>query len=66
MRRAPPMSGELDRRIEAEGLLKESVNLIRKLLDLHGQGKTEDMALEAAYFAGKFTSYCDRYEVPYE
>lgn len=66
MRRAPPMPGELDRRIEAEGLLKESVNLIRKLLDLHGRGKTEEMALEAAYFAGKFTSYCDRYEVPYE
>ena len=66
MRRAPPMSGELDRRIEAEGLLKESVNLIRKLLDLHGQGKTEEMALETAYFAGKFTSYCNRYEVPYE
>lgn len=66
MHRAPPMSGELDRRIEAEGLLKESVTLIRKLLDLHGRGKTEEMALEAAYFAGKFTSYCDRYEVPYE
>ena len=66
MRRAPPMPGELDRRIEAEGLLKESVNLIRKLLDLHGRGKTEEIALEAAYFAGKFTSYCDRYEVPYE
>ena len=66
MRRAPPMPGELDRRIEAEGLLKESVNLIRKLLDLHGRGKTEEMALEAAYFAGKFTPYCDRYEVPYE
>lgn len=66
MHRAPPTSGELDRRIEAEGLLKESVNLIRKLLDSHGQGKTEEMALEAAYFAGKFTSYCDRYEVPYE
>ena len=60
------MSDELNRQIEAEELLKESVTLIRKLLDLHGQGKTGEMALEAAYFAGKFISYCDRYEVAYE
>lgn len=66
MHQAPSMPGELDRRIEAEALLKESVSLIRRLLEFHGQGKTEEMALEAAYFAGKFTSYCDRYEVSYE
>lgn len=66
MHQAPSMPGELDRWIEAEALLKESVSLIRRLLDLHGQGKTEEMALEAAYFAGKFTSYCDRHEVLYE
>lgn len=66
MHQTSPMPGELARRIEAEDLLKESVTLIRRLLDLHGQGKTEEMALEAAYFAGKFTSYCDRYEVAYE
>ena len=51
---------------EADQLLRDSAELVKRLLELHQRGKTNEMALEAAYFAGKFTSYCDRYEVPYE
>ena len=51
---------------EADRLLKESAALVKRLLELHHRGKTNEMALEATYFVGRFTSYCDRYEVPYE
>lgn len=54
------------RQDEADRLLKDSAALVKKLLELHKGGKTNEMALEAAYFAGRFTSYCDRYEVPYK
>lgn len=54
------------RQDEADRLLKESAALVKRLLELHHRGKTNEMALEATYFVGRFTSYCDRYEVPYE
>ena len=54
------------RQDEADRLLKESAVLVKRLLELHHRGKTNEMALEATYFVGRFTSYCDRYEVPYE
>ena len=54
------------RQDEADRLLRESAALVKRLLELHQRGKTNEMALEATYFVGRFTSYCDRYEVPYE
>lgn len=54
------------RQKESDQLVKEAAALVKRLLALHKDGKTNEMALEAAYFAGRFTSYCDRYGVSYE